>query len=261
MAGQIRVSVEGEIATVTISQPGKRNALTVDMWGDLKSAFEKASADAALRCIVLRGDGDEAFSAGADMSEFERVRSTREQVIEFHESCVLGALNAIMECPVPVVAAIGGVCMGGGLEIAAVCDLRIASESSRFGAPVGRHGFPLAFAETQALFRIVGPAAMAELLLEGCILDAREAFDKGLVTRIVPDAEVASEALATAQRICENSPLASRSHKQQIRRLTVDASPVTPEERMRVYAFVDSEDYQIGYRAFLSKQKARFVGR
>ncbi len=210
---------------------------------------------------MLRGDGDEAFSAGADMSEFERVRSTRQQVIEFHETCVLGALSAIMECPIPVVAAIGGVCMGGGLEIAAVCDLRIAGESSRFGAPVGRHGFPLAFAESQALFRIVGPAAMAELLLEGRILDVREAFAKGLVTRIVPDAEVASEAYATAQRICENSPLASRSHKQQIRRLTIDASPVTSEERMAVYAFADSEDYRLGYRAFLSKQKAKFVGR
>jgi len=260
MAGQIRVSLEDKIATVTISQPGKRNALTVEMWGELKSVFEKAGADAALCCIVLRGD-DEAFSAGADMSEFERVRSTREQVTAFHEICVLGALTAIMQCPVPVVAAIGGVCMGGGLEIAAVCDLRIAGESSRFGAPVGRHGFPLAFAETQALFRIVGPAAMAELLLEGRILDAREAFAKGLVTRIVPDAEVASEAYATAQRICESSPLASRSHKQQIRRLTLDASPVTPEERMDVYAFADNEDYRIGYRAFLSKQQARFVGR
>jgi enoyl-CoA hydratase/carnithine racemase len=261
MAGQIRVSLQGEIATVTISQPGKRNALTVEMWGELKSAFERVSVDAGPRCIVLRGEGDEAFSAGADMSEFERVRSTRKQVIEFHEICVLGALTAIMECPVPVVAAIGGVCMGGGIEIAAVCDLRIAGESSRFGAPVGRHGFPLAFAETQALFRIVGPATMAELLLEGRILDAREAFAKGLVTRVVPDAEVASEAQATALRICESSPLASRSHKQQIRRLTLDDSPVASEERMRVYAFADSEDYQIGYRAFLSKQKARFVGR
>jgi enoyl-CoA hydratase len=182
-------------------------------------------------------------------------------VIEFHESCVRGALTAIAECPVPAVAAVGDVCMGGVLEIAAVCDLRIAGESSRFGAPVGRRGFPLAFAETQALFRMVGPATLAELLLEGRILDAREATAKGLVTRVVPDAQVASEAHATTQRVCESSPLASRSHKQQIRRLTVDTSPVTTEERMGVCAFADSEDYEIGYRAFLSKQKAKFVGR
>ena len=108
---------------------------------------------------------------------------------------------------------------------------------------------------------MVGPATLAELLLEGRILDAREASAKGLVTRVVPDAQVASEAQATARRICESSPLAARSHKQQIRRLTIDTSPVTPEERMGVYAFADSEDYQIGYRAFLSKRKADFVGR
>jgi enoyl-CoA hydratase len=102
---------------------------------------------------------------------------------------------------------------------------------------------------------------MAELLLEGRILDASEAFVKGLVTRIVPDAEVASEARAAARRICENSPLASRSHKRQIRRLMLDTSPVTQEERMDVYAFADSEDYRIGYRAFLSKQTPKFVGR
>lgn len=142
---------------------------------------------------------------------------------------------------------------GRRLEIAAVCDLRIGGESSRFGAPVGRHRFPLAFAETQALFRIVGPATMAELLLEGRILDARETFAEGLITRVVPDAELASEAHATTRRVCENSPLASRSHEQQIRRLTLDSSLVPPEEWMRVYAFADSEDYQIGYRAFLSK--------
>lgn len=261
MAGQVLVARDGDIAMVTISQPDKKNALTVEMWGALKSAFDKAGTDADLRCIVLRGEGGEAFSAGADMSEFERVRSTRQQVIEFHEVCVSGALTAIIECPVPVVAAIGGVCMGGGLEIAAVCDLRIAGDSARFGAPVGRHGFPLAFAETQALFRLVGPATMAELLLEGRIFNAREALAKGLITRMVPDAEVIAEALATARRVCESSPLAARSHKQQIRRLMMDSSPVSADERMSVYAFADSEDYQLGYRAFLSKQKARFVGR
>jgi enoyl-CoA hydratase/carnithine racemase len=111
------------------------------------------------------------------MSEFERVRSTREQVTEFHENSVLAALTAIAACPIPVVAAIGGVCMGGGLEIVAASDLRIADRSATFGAPVERHGFPLAFAET--LFRLVGPAVLAELLLEGRILDADEAARGG----------------------------------------------------------------------------------
>ena len=261
MAGKIHVSLEGEIATVTIGQRAKRNALTVAMWDELKAAFECIAARDDLRCVILCGEGEAAFSAGADMSEFGRVRSTRKQVTEFHEIHVLGALTAIAECPVPVVAAIEGVCMGGGLEIAAVCDLRIAGRSAQFGAPVGRLGFPLAFAETQALFRLVGAAAMSELLLEGRILDAQDALAKGLLTRVVDDAAVRTEARTTALRVCESSPLAARSHKRQIRRLLADPSPVTLEERLQVYEFADSKDYQIGYRAFLGKKKAKFVGR
>jgi enoyl-CoA hydratase/carnithine racemase len=261
MVGKIHVALEGQIATVTINQKARRNALTVAMWGELKSAFERVAGIDDVRCVIVCGEGETAFSAGADMSEFERVRSTREQVIRFHETVVLGALTAIAKCPVPVVAAIKGVCIGGGLEIAAICDLRIAGRSARFGAPVGRHGFPLAFAETQALFRLVGPAVVAELLLESRILDAQEALAKGLLTRVVDDAEVRAEGHATALRVRESSPLAARSHKRQIRRLLADPSPVTAEERRQVYAFADSEDYRIGYRAFLSKKKAEFVGR
>jgi enoyl-CoA hydratase/carnithine racemase len=261
MSGEIQVSFNGDVASVIISHPKKRNALTVRMWRDLKAAFEVIAARPKLRCVVLRGDGRQAFSAGADISEFEQVRATREQVTRFHEVDVLGGLTAIADCPIPVVAAIQGSCMGGGLEIASVCDLRLAGESARFGAPVGRHGFPLAFAETQALLLIVGPATMAELLLEGRVLDAREACAKGLVTRVVPDADIEVEVAATAARICESSPLAARSHKQQIRRLTVDPRPLTPDERRRIYEFADTEDYKIGYRAFLSKKKPRFLGR
>ena len=260
MSGKIDVLLDGAIAHVTISNRPRRNALTVAMWAELKSAFDALARNETLRCIVIRGDGD-SFCAGADMSEFERVRSTRVQVEHFHETCVLGALSAILDSPIPVVAAIGGVCMGGGLEIAAVCDIRIVSASATFGAAVGKLGFPLAFAETQAVFRVVGAAVLSEMLLEGRILNAQEALAKGFVARVVDDEHLAAEADATAGRICESSPLAAHEHKRQIRRLMRDASPVTREERMAVYAFADTEDYRIGYRAFLEKKKPRFVGR
>ena len=260
MNPRIDVLLDGPVAHVTIANKARRNALTVALWDELKAAFERLAADEPLRCIVVRGDGN-AFCAGADMSEFEHVRSTHAQVERFHEEHVLGALTAIAECPVPVVAAIGGVCMGGGLEIAAVCDIRIASESALFGAPVGKLGFPLAFAETQAVFRLVGPAVLSELLLEGRVFDAAQALAKGLVSRVVADEDLAAEAEATTARICETGPLAAREHKRQIRRLMRDASPVSREERMAVYSFADTEDYRIGYRAFLEKKKPRFVGR
>ncbi len=260
MNGKIDVLLNGPIAHLTIGNRPRRNALTVAMWAELKNAFDAFANNETLRCVVIRGDGD-SFCAGADMSEFERVRSTRAQVEHFHETCVLGALTAISESPVPVVAAIGGVCMGGGLEIAAVCDIRIACASASFGAAVGRLGFPLAFAETQAVFRVAGAAVLAEMLLEGRMLTAQEALAKGLVARVVDDEHLAAEAEATAARICESSPLAAHEHKRQIRRLLRDATPVTREERIAVYAFAETEDYRIGYRAFLEKKKPRFVGR
>ena len=260
MNGKIDVLLNGPIAHLTIGNRSRRNALTVAMWAELKNAFNAFATNAILRCVVIRGDGD-SFCAGADMSEFERVRSTRAQVESFHETFVLGALTAISECPVPVVAAIGGACMGGGLEIAAVCDIRIAGASAQFGAAVGKLGFPLAFAETQAVFRVAGAATLAEILLEGGTLTAQEALAKGLVARVVDDERLAAEAEATAARICESSSLAAHEHKRQIRRLLRDANPVTREERMAVYAFAETEDYRIGYRAFLEKKKPRFVGR
>lgn len=261
MSARIKVEQVAAIATVTIVNPEKHNALTRAMWLEMKSAFETLSADAHLLAVVIRGAGEAAFSAGADISEFEETRGSFAQVVDFHENVVGAALQAIASFPVPVVAQIAGACMGGGLEIACVCDLRIAGESARLGAPVARLGFPLAMGETEALFALAGAAVTAELLLEGRVYYAREAAAKGLLTRVVADTDVESEAQAAAQRIAEMGPWATRSHKRQIRRLSRDPSPVTLDERMAVYAFAETEDYRIGYRAFLDKRKPQFSGK
>jgi enoyl-CoA hydratase/carnithine racemase len=199
--GRIEVCTQGPVATVTIANPGKRNALTVAMWNALRTAFERLPDNPALRCVVVRGHGAEGFAAGADIGEFAQVRSTRAQVTAFHEDTVLGALTALHGCPVPVVALIQGACAGGGLEIAAVCDLRIAGRSARLGIPINTLGFSLALGETQALVRLAGAAVAAELLYEGRMLDAPEALAKGLLTRVVDDAQAEAEAMAAAQRI------------------------------------------------------------
>ncbi len=258
--GHIALQQQHHIATVTIAHPGKRNALTVAMWNTLEQTFDRLSRDDALRCVVLQGEGD-SFAAGADIDEFDQVRATRAQVAEFHERIVPGALRAIEECPVPVLALIRGACAGGGLEIAAACDLRIAGRSARLGVPVGRLGFSLAMGETAWLVRLAGPAVAAELLLEGRMLEADEACAKGLLTRVVDDALLAQEGSAAVQRIAESAPLAARAHKRQLRRLMRDASPVTPSERMASYAFADTEDYRIGMQAFRARSAPVFVGR
>jgi enoyl-CoA hydratase len=253
LSGRILIQRSGAAATVVLSNTSKRNAITVQMWTDLKVCLEGLSKERDLRCVIIRGDGDSAFSSGADISEFEIYRSTYEQVVRFHEEYVNGCLTAIAESRVPVVAAIQGACFGGGLEIAAACDIRIADAGARFGAPVGRLGFPLAFAETQGLFRLVGPATTAELLIEGCTYEAEVAYKKGLVTRVVPSEQFEAAIQETVKNIAQCGELATRAHKRQIRRLMLDTSPVSIDERMRDYAFADTDEYRQGAQRFLGR--------
>lgn len=248
------------MATVTVSNPGKRNCLTVAMWRSLSEVFGQLSEDNDLRCVVIRGASGEGFAAGADISEFETVRRTRAQVEHFHEEVVYTALRSIDECPVPVVAMIEGACVGGGLEIASVCDIRIAGSGAQFGVPINILGFPLAPAEMQWLYRLVGPAVTAELVFEGTILGADEAFAKGLLSRVVDDHDVVEAAMSCARRIARGAPLAARANKRQLRHLMTGAS-FNREDRLPSYAFADTEDYRVGIQAFQNKTTPVFNGR
>ena len=252
---------DGDIATVTLSNPGKLNALTVAMWRELASAFAQLSADDSLRCIVIRGAGDEAFAAGADIAEFASMRNTAEQARIYHREHVYGALRAISDCRHPTVAMIKGSCAGGGLEIACLCDLRIAGRSARFGVPINRLGFPIAYEELAAVLPLAGKAVMLEILLEGRMLGADEAYAKGLLTRVVEDAQAEEEAYATARRIAAGAPLVARWNKERIRRLLALPETLTEAENNAGFAHVNTEDYRIGMDAFLAKTKPRFVGR
>ena len=261
MSPGIHVTCEAGIATVTLDNPGKLNALTLAMWGELAAGMQKLSADENLRCIVLRGAGDEAFAAGADIAEFERVRDTRAQAMVYHRQYVFGALRAIAECRHPTVAMIKGPCAGGGLEIACQCDLRISGRSGRFGVPINRLGFAIAYDELASILPLIGRATALEILLEGRMLNADEAFAKGLLTRVVADENVEHEAYATARRIAAGAPLVARWHKQYVRRLLPASVPLTEAEIDANFDALDTEDYRIGRSAFLAKTKPGFVGR
>jgi enoyl-CoA hydratase/carnithine racemase len=260
MPGTILTARDGALAIVTLSNPDKLNAVDAQMWRDLKAAMEQVGAAPEVACVLLRGDGDKAFAAGGDLEEFITVRATVEQALHYHEELVAAALNAIRACPVPTVAAIQGACIGGGLEIAGCCDIRIAGESARFGAPINRLGFSMYPGEMAGLLDLVGPAVLLEILLEGRILGAREAQQKGLLTRVVDDEQVEPEARATVDRILAGAPLVARWHKQWVHRL-MDGQPLTAEEKRAAFAFLDTEDYREGLAAFLAKRKPRFVGR
>ena len=261
MSANVSVAREGAIATVTLSNPGKLNALTVAMWQALTRAMAALSADDALRCVVLRGAGEQAFAAGADIAEFATVRDNVEQGKRYHRELVYGALEALDQCRHPKIAMIHGPCVGGGLEIACQCDLRIAGAAARFGVPINRLGFPIAYDELRALLPVVGRAAALEILIEGRVWSADEAYAKGLLSRVVPDASLEAETRAAAQRIAEGAPLVARWHKRFVRRLTPQPAPLTEAEIEENFAYFNTEDYRIGYEAFIKKKKPKFVGR
>ncbi len=247
---------EQDIATVILNRPDKLNALSRALWGRVGQVMRDLSSDETLRCIVLRGAGRKAFSPGADISEFAAHRSNRQQARDYGD-LIQKAMQAIRDCQHPVIAMIQGVCVGGGLELASMCDLRICGESSRFGVPVNRIAITMAYPEIRALIDLVGRAAALEILLEGRVFGSREAKIKGLVTRVVPDSEVEKETYTTARRIADGAPLANRLHKKFAYRL-LDPAPLTPAEVDQGFEIVGTEDHQEGYRAFLKKTKPRF---
>jgi enoyl-CoA hydratase/carnithine racemase len=259
MEDLIKVERDGAIATVVLNRPEKLNALTKSMWRDLGHAIDTLSADDDLRCIIVRAAGDKAFAPGNDIAEVCTERSNKNQAMEYGHLMHTTA-RALAHCRHPLVAEIHGVCVGGGLEIAALCDLRICGESSRFGAPIKNLGLVMAYPEIVPLVRLVGSDVALEILLEGRVFDAVEAREKRLVTRVVPDDQVAAEARATAARIAEGAPLVARWHKKFVRRLA-DTEPVSPQEYDECFDCFDSEDFRIGYNAFLQKRKPEFVGR
>ena len=259
MSGGIDIEREGFIATLTLSNPGKLNALTKPMWVRVGELMRGLSADETVRCIVLRGEGEQAFAAGADISEFESVRANAAQAKQYGED-IAASMRAVAECRHPTVALIQGACVGGGLELASQCDLRICGESSRFGVPIKNLGLVVAHAEMRGLIDVVGRASALEILLEGRILGAREAYEKRLVTRVVADDKVVEEGYAMARRVAEGAPLVARWHKQFARRIA-DPRPLSDEENAESYACFDSEDFRIGVKAFLAKKKPDFIGR
>lgn len=257
-AGQVLCSREGAVARVCLSHPGRMNAITVAMWRQLARLFDALSADATLRCIIVQGDGGH-FAAGADIREFPRERGDTAAVVRYHREVLAPALAAIEACPHPVIARIDGVCVGGGLEIACQCDLRIAARTARLGAPINRLGFPMAPDEMRGLLKVAGRAVTLELLLEGRILGADEACAKGLLTRVVDDAGLDDEVHRSVGRILAGAPQAARLNKHMATRLSRD-EPLGEEEYQRFFCYAESRDHREGVRAFLAGEAPTFTG-
>ena len=259
MSDIVLVQRDGVIATVVLNRPKKLNALNHATWLRLREVMHRLDADDTLRCVVLRGAGGKAFAAGADISEFAEHRKNVAEAKRYGEAEHNGVM-AVAECRHPTVALIQGACVGGGLEIASACDIRISGRSSRFGVPINRLGLTMAYPELQRFVATFGRAAALELLLEGSVVDADRAFALGLVNRVVADDQVEAEAYAAARRIAGGAPLVNRWHKQFMRRL-LDPRPLTNADLDEAFAAFGTADYQTGYRAFLEKRTPEFEGK
>lgn len=259
MSESILTERDGAVATIVLNNPDKRNALTKASWRKLTDVVGELSRDEGLRCIIVRGAGDKAFAAGADISEFPELRANAVQAKEYGDDNRL-ALEALRACVHPTIAMIHGACTGGGLEIACCCDIRISGASGRFGVPINRLGHAFAYPELQAVIATVGRAMVLELLLEGRIIDAAEAERRGLVSRVVADEALANEVRVAAERIAAAAPLSNRASKKFVNRLE-ETTPLSQAEILESYAACDSEDYAEGVQAFLAKRPPVFHGR
>lgn len=259
----VLVEREGDIATVVLNRPEKLNALNKAMWRRLGDVMAELDSDQDVRCVVLRGAGDKAMGPGADIAEFETERSNSQKAAEYG-ALMHRSMHAIRDCRHPVIALIKGLCVGGTLELALMCDIRICGEGSRFGVPINRLGLVMAHPEVEALVGLVGRSVALEILFEARVFDAAEAKDKGLVNRVVPDDQVEAEAYAAARRIADGAPLVNRWHKKFADRVLAgahSAAPLTAAELAEGYACFDTEDYNTGYQAFLAKKKPKFEGK
>ncbi len=249
---------DGAVATVTLDNPEKLNVLDLAGWEALGALFEDLSRDDTVRCVVLRGAGGRAFSAGSDIGRFGAQRNTPQQVTRYAAAVERG-VRGVYDCPHPTVAVVEGVCVGGGLIIASCCDIVVCGESSRFGAPINRLGLTMAYEEMAPLLAAVGPRPILEILLTGELIGARRAREIGLVNRVVPDADVAAAGATIARNVANGAPLVNRWHKKFVRRMA-DPRPLTNQERNEAYQACGTRDYREGTAAFLEKRAPRFTG-
>jgi enoyl-CoA hydratase/carnithine racemase len=247
----IRVEQSGPITTVVLNSPDKLNAMSRAMWRELKRVFEAIQTQTATRCVLVRGAGSH-FCAGGDIAEYPDFRFEEAALRRFHEDEVWGALSAMLACDVPVVAQIQGVCMGAGVEIASACDLRLATDTSKFGAPIARLGFPMAQREAALVGSAVGAMTARAMLLAAEVFPAAHMAAQGFLTHVLPEAELDAACQSLAHRIAGLAPQTARLNKQTLRAIQAGAAIDKP------YGYATSAEHQEGIAAFIAKRKPQF---
>ncbi len=258
---QLIVEKHDGIGSIRLNQPDKHNAISYEMWQGIATLMDDFETDSAVRVVVISGEGGKAFSAGADISQFEKKRGSAD-AIEVYNAAVKTAYQKLTAVPKPTIAKIAGYCIGGGLATALCCDLRIASDDSRFGIPAAKLGLGYGYDALRPLVSLVGPTSAKEILFTARKFNAGEAYDMGLVNRVLVRDELDAFVDDYTATIAGNAPLTVKACKQIIAEISKD-----PNERDLAHCqkLVDdcyaSADYKEGRRAFMEKRKPEFRGK
>jgi enoyl-CoA hydratase/carnithine racemase len=259
--GKILQRITEGVGVITFNNPEKRNAMSLDMWEGLGHALIELRDDPDVRVVILVGAGDKAFVSGADISQFEKTRHNAEASEEYsRRSEAQRALLA--NYPKPSIACIRGFCLGGGMQVAMLADIRIASDNSQFGIPAAKLGIAYGYEGLKHLVSLVGPSWARLIMYTGMRIDSAEALRIGLVDRVLPDAELWNATMEIARTISGNAPLAIKAAKVTIAQVLKDESHRDMDAIKQIgTACMDSEDFREGRQAFMEKRKPQFKGR
>jgi len=259
-AGNVLSHKEGPVGTITFNNPARLNAMSLDMWEQTAALLQAFADDDAIRVVILKGAGDKAFVSGADISKFESERASTEAQARYN-AVVDKVYGGLDEYPKPIIAMIRGYCVGGGLGLALSCDLRICTPGSRFALPAAKLGIGYGYRSIKRFVDVLGPAFTQEIFFTARQFSAQEAYDMGLVNRIVADGELESFVKNYADTIGGNAPLTIKAAKFAIRQATkADSERDLATVRDLVQACMASNDYVEGRRAFMEKRKPKFTG-
>ena len=261
MSDYILLERDPPLATITLNRPQQRNAISYDMWGELSQLLCQLDYDRNCRAVVITGAGTEAFSAGADIKDFEEYRADSIMGRRYN-SAVDGLLGTLTEMETPTISMIRGYAAGGGCELAVATDLRIASEDSRLGIPVARLGISIGHREMQGLVNLVGKGNALYILYSGRLVDAQEALGMGLVNQVVATEDLAPTTYQLAREIAALAPLSHAINKRTLNQVLAKPrlDQLTQEEADLPLTQFDTRDYQEGCRAFLEKRRPEFIG-